>query len=414
MAISVYESVEPIPSSPEPIIYPLPTGEPLKKPPEEEAVMVLVSDNSIGEASSLGDLEDSSMSTKTKGKNLRPGNTNVGTAPVPVRPDVRDIQIVVNNLVVRHGTHFNQWPNYHDLLRAEGLVPEDVKDLHLERARSNYEKHLRDGTKPLTWLEPVDTMVNDTPAKLWRTYCNRYRIYRMGGAYPRYVAAAKIVAEATEEKLLGEDISSLDRAMNVVREYHEEITKAKFLRGNAKETLEKARANGLHKRPKLENVQETVSLPKQESEPEAVPLPVLEAEPIKENKKERKTRQTKRKTVQVEDRSDNKEGQNETLSIEAKGIKANGHVDDNGFMVLKGSQVVEEEQPTIAPSTQALRSQLIADGIVVKRGSLLAFAKDHVFGSPSTAAAVILGRTANGRIEWKGHSGRTLKQIQNG
>ncbi|TXI89048.1 MAG: DUF4357 domain-containing protein, partial [Burkholderiaceae bacterium] len=34
------------------------------------------------------------------------------------------------------------------------------------------------------------------------------------------------------------------------------------------------------------------------------------------------------------------------------------------------------------------------------------------FSSPSTAAAIVLGRSANGRVEWKESSGRTLKEIQ--
>jgi hypothetical protein len=34
------------------------------------------------------------------------------------------------------------------------------------------------------------------------------------------------------------------------------------------------------------------------------------------------------------------------------------------------------------------------------------------FSSPSTAAAVVLGRSANGRVEWKAADGRTLKEIQ--
>jgi hypothetical protein len=34
------------------------------------------------------------------------------------------------------------------------------------------------------------------------------------------------------------------------------------------------------------------------------------------------------------------------------------------------------------------------------------------FSAPSTVAAVVLGRSANGRVEWKGADGRTLKEIQ--
>ena len=42
----------------------------------------------------------------------------------------------------------------------------------------------------------------------------------------------------------------------------------------------------------------------------------------------------------------------------------------------------------------------------------LRLTQDYKFSSPSTAAAVLLGRNANGRIEWKTATGETLKEIQ--
>ena len=38
--------------------------------------------------------------------------------------------------------------------------------------------------------------------------------------------------------------------------------------------------------------------------------------------------------------------------------------------------------------------------------------QDYPFGSPSTAASAFLGRSANGRTEWKDADGKTLKEIQ--
>jgi hypothetical protein len=37
-----------------------------------------------------------------------------------------------------------------------------------------------------------------------------------------------------------------------------------------------------------------------------------------------------------------------------------------------------------------------------------------ILDSPSTAAGVLLGRSANGRIEWKDERGVSLKQLQSG
>ncbi len=38
--------------------------------------------------------------------------------------------------------------------------------------------------------------------------------------------------------------------------------------------------------------------------------------------------------------------------------------------------------------------------------------QDYTFTSPSVAAAVLLVRSANGRVEWENANGKTLKEIQ--
>jgi hypothetical protein len=102
----------------------------------------------------------------------------------------------------------------------------------------------------------------------------------------------------------------------------------------------------------------------------------------------------------------------ELLSIDSKGIKATGYEDAKGFIVVKGSQLVKAETNTIHQYMSSLRKDLLAQGVIVDIGQSYAFTQDQVFGSPSTAAGVILGRTANGRIEWKNNEGKTLKQLQ--
>ena len=59
-----------------------------------------------------------------------------------------------------------------------------------------------------------------------------------------------------------------------------------------------------------------------------------------------------------------------------------------------------------------LRERLIEEGVLADTGDGLRLTQDYVFSSPSTAAAVIMGRNANGRLDWKDKSGRTLKDIQ--
>lgn len=102
----------------------------------------------------------------------------------------------------------------------------------------------------------------------------------------------------------------------------------------------------------------------------------------------------------------------ELLFIESKGIKATGFEAPKGFIVLKGSQVLKEEQAAIHNYMSTMRKDLLAEGVIVDAGQHHVVTQDHVFGSPSTAAGVILGRAANGRIEWKNKEGSTLKELQ--
>ncbi len=98
--------------------------------------------------------------------------------------------------------------------------------------------------------------------------------------------------------------------------------------------------------------------------------------------------------------------------IRAKGIEARGVDSPEGFLVLKGSQIVKKEVRSIPPHFSQLRRSLVEQGVLHDAGSHYVLTQDYLFSSPSTAAAVVLGRSANGRSEWKTGDGRTLKQVQ--
>jgi hypothetical protein len=100
------------------------------------------------------------------------------------------------------------------------------------------------------------------------------------------------------------------------------------------------------------------------------------------------------------------------LFLKSKGIVARGHDEDEGFVVLAGSQAVKDEVPSIQRYLTDMRSGLKERGILVEDGDFLKLTQDYTFDSPSTAAGVMLGRSANGRTEWQDDQGRTLKAIQ--
>lgn len=101
------------------------------------------------------------------------------------------------------------------------------------------------------------------------------------------------------------------------------------------------------------------------------------------------------------------------LFCRIKGLEARGQRTATGFVVLKASSAVLEERPSVtqSPFISAQRKQLLEVGTLVAKSDRLVFAKDTEFSSPSTAAAIVRGGSANGLIEWKSADGKTLKQL---
>ena len=100
--------------------------------------------------------------------------------------------------------------------------------------------------------------------------------------------------------------------------------------------------------------------------------------------------------------------------LKGKGVEAFGFESARGFVVRAGSQAVREdkEAPSIYTYLKETRAELVRQGVLVDRGKAYEFSQNYTFSSPSTAAGVLLGRSSNGRIEWKTPDGRTLKSIQ--
>jgi len=107
------------------------------------------------------------------------------------------------------------------------------------------------------------------------------------------------------------------------------------------------------------------------------------------------------------------------LYCKGKGVVATGYETSQGFVVKAESQAVANTVPSMQQHVSGMcevRQSLIANGVLAQtEGSAPAgyrFTQDFVFSSPSTAAAVVLGRSANGRVEWKDAEGRMLRVLQ--
>lgn len=99
----------------------------------------------------------------------------------------------------------------------------------------------------------------------------------------------------------------------------------------------------------------------------------------------------------------------EVFMCRASDADARGLYTEEGFVVLAGSSGRLETVPSFrSHGYHRVREQLLEQGVLVVEGDRIRFTRDHLFQSPSGAAACVTGRTANGWIEWKDANGRTL------
>lgn len=105
---------------------------------------------------------------------------------------------------------------------------------------------------------------------------------------------------------------------------------------------------------------------------------------------------------------------NNVLIYKNKGHIATGNRTNSGFVVYKGSEAVVDMRPAGKDKSWLVkrRDLLKSKGVIVLKNNKFVFTKDEEFSSPSTAAALICGGSANGLIVWKDKGGKTLKELE--
>ncbi|MEE1247472.1 MAG: GIY-YIG nuclease family protein [Acutalibacteraceae bacterium] len=90
--------------------------------------------------------------------------------------------------------------------------------------------------------------------------------------------------------------------------------------------------------------------------------------------------------------------------------EAKGFISPGGFTVMEGSKVSDHLAASFqngAKSYYELRKKLEADGTIVDGF----FKKNYEFSAPSAASSVVLGRSSNGKNEWKTEQGVNLFKV---
>ena len=91
-----------------------------------------------------------------------------------------------------------------------------------------------------------------------------------------------------------------------------------------------------------------------------------------------------------------------------------GKTTSEGFVVFENSQVADPITNSYPRTMQKLRETLISEGVIVIENGKLIMKRDYLFSSSSSAAMIIMGRSANGLTEWKMKSGKTLQDFETG
>lgn len=97
-----------------------------------------------------------------------------------------------------------------------------------------------------------------------------------------------------------------------------------------------------------------------------------------------------------------------------RGANGIGKTTSEGFVIFEKSQVANPVTNSYPKTMQKLRDTLISEGVIVKDQDIMILKRDYLFSSSSSAAMIIMGRSANGLTEWKMKSGKTLQDYETG
>ncbi|HEY0075703.1 MAG TPA: DUF4357 domain-containing protein, partial [Abditibacteriaceae bacterium] len=82
----------------------------------------------------------------------------------------------------------------------------------------------------------------------------------------------------------------------------------------------------------------------------------------------------------------------------------------NGSLVILTDSFVRHTTVSSCPeSVLKLRQELLNSGVLIQQQGRISFSRAYATTTPSAAAGIVLGRAANGWIEWKTAQGQTLE-----
>jgi len=116
--------------------------------------------------------------------------------------------------------------------------------------------------------------------------------------------------------------------------------------------------------------------------------------------------------VKQPEHSEMQEPKKVLLKIKRSTITANMYINNQGFIVVKGSLAKKDLSKSCTITYRKLRQKLLDTEILKDNGSYYEFVEDTIFSSASAASNMILGRNSNGYTEWVSENGIPLKELE--
>jgi hypothetical protein len=100
------------------------------------------------------------------------------------------------------------------------------------------------------------------------------------------------------------------------------------------------------------------------------------------------------------------------LYFKVNGHSAEGKQSDEGFLLIKGSEISLQTTASIPGKIKLMRQKLIEDKTLIEESDKLVLMKDIVLSSSSYAGALVAGTSRSGPQSWKNSKGITLKNLE--
>ncbi|EKO3674590.1 GIY-YIG nuclease family protein [Vibrio metschnikovii] len=100
------------------------------------------------------------------------------------------------------------------------------------------------------------------------------------------------------------------------------------------------------------------------------------------------------------------------FSFTVNKLTANGKVTDDGFLLLKGSQIALNSSESMPGKSKSIKDDLIAEQVLELKDNHYVLMKDKLMSSSSYAASLVAGNSRSGPQSWKASNGDYLKKIE--